>query len=263
MQVKRRLLIGLFILGLLVSVWVISREPQPARAVPDVGHLPAPAASDRTGRASSNQPEIVAPSGRSAPDEATESTGVREARGAGYIWGDGLKHVFATTTTAPDGRKRLNVTPLVKSFEGVAAPVDLADSTVAPSIRAEYLAAVIVAALDQDVSSQPALTRILTSCYEADAALPKLETAELNGKRTEISAVGRTRLATALPSTAQEQFKEVFRSPMFLFETRSIAADSIEYQKALADGNVVFRLQKDGALSFTADQTSFMQAPAK
>jgi hypothetical protein len=47
-----------------------------------------------------------------------------KVRGAGYIWGTALKNVFAGAALDSDGKTRLNVSALEKSFKGNVAPID-------------------------------------------------------------------------------------------------------------------------------------------
>jgi hypothetical protein len=182
------------------------------------------------------------------------------ARGAGYIWGTALKNVYASASLSPDGTTRLDVSDMVKSFKGYVAPVDLANASASSNLRAEYLSATITAALDLDVSNQPNFVAILQSYYASDArAQDRDETAREN-RRSELSNDARRRIVPALPQEALDQFRDIFRSPTFLFQTMSVAAENIEYgfdgSRISAKGSAVFAIKSDGSRSITAESTS-------
>jgi hypothetical protein len=149
---------------------------------------------------------------------------------------------------------------MVKSFKGYVAPVDLANASASSNLRAEYLSASITAALDLDVSRQPHLAAILESYYASDAGARDPDDAAQERRRAELSDDARRRIAPALPQETLEQFQDIFRSPTFLFQTMSVAAENIEYgfdgSRISASGNAVFTIKSDGSYSINAESTS-------
>jgi hypothetical protein len=192
----------------------------------------------------------------------TNNTDVRDIRGAGYIWGAALKAVHAGSRIAPDGTTLLDVTAMEKSFKGHVSPVDLDNSSASSQFRAEYLAATITAALDLDATYQPALMAILGRLYDndSDPRISQLSEKQRERERTDLCRLARTELTSALPSTVQDQFQNIFGSPNFLFETMSVAAQNIEFERdeffSAFNGNAVFRISKDGSLSVTSESSS-------
>jgi hypothetical protein len=190
-----------------------------------------------------------------------------QVRGSGYMWGTALKNVFAGASLAADGTTNLNLSELEKSFKGHAAPIDLASATASPVLRAEYLSATITTALDIGASHQPILAAILEKFYAADAAVSDPGDDARNDRRAKLAGQARDTIVDAIPAEAREQFREIFRSPMFLFETRSVAAENIQYDRGeitmSATGNAVYTIGNDGSVSFTADSTTTVQAQRK
>jgi hypothetical protein len=86
-------------------------------------------------------------------------------------------------------------------------------------------------------------------------------------RRSELSDDARRRIALALPQGAEDQFRDIFRSPGFLFQTMSVAAENIEYgfdgSRMMARGNAVFAINSDGSRSIKADSTSVDRAQAQ
>lgn len=105
-------------------------------------------------------------------EHATARLDAHSVRGAGFIWGAALKNLYAGAKINADGSTRLNVTALNKSFKGYHAPIDLGDRSVSAHLRAEYMAAAVLGALDLDAGSQPALVPLLESYYDQDAVQP-------------------------------------------------------------------------------------------
>jgi len=194
---------------------------------------------------------------------AVRSDDPAKVRGAGYIWGTALKNVFAGAALDSDGKTRLNVSALEKSFKGNVAPIDLASATAAPQLRAEYLSASITAALDLDAVHQPKLVAILEGIYADDSAASDSEEDARARQRAELTEQARIKILSSLPPEVLDQFSEIFRSPRFLFETRSFVVDSIDYNGgggALSTkGNTVFSIGNDGKVSITSESTTFRQ----
>ncbi|MDQ3624637.1 MAG: hypothetical protein M3463_19490 [Verrucomicrobiota bacterium] len=158
-------------------------------------------------------------------------------RGAGYIWGSSLKETFAAATRNPDGTKHLDLTDLVKSFKGVARPVDLASAFASPQLRAEYLAAAMTSALDLPTVEQPLIANLLRDFYAADYALRDSAEAVRSEQRSKLCRQARSRLAALLPAETLRGFSELFGSPNLLFETMSVTADSMALRSTSSSGS--------------------------
>ena len=160
-----------------------------------------------------------------------------------------------------DGTECLNLTQLGKSFQGYKAPVDLALASTNSTLRAEYFAATIVAALDLKGSIQPHLSSLLAELYELDCSARDSSEETMNARRKELCQQARTLIATSLPQQSIARFQGTLQSDNFLFETMSLTAASIEYGASsgtmTAKGNARFAIGADGALHITADSTSF------
>lgn len=194
-------------------------------------------------------------------DDTTNN--VIEVRGAGYNWGTAVKAVYAGAKITPDGKTRLDVTALEKSFKGYASPVDLSNSSEPSRMRAEYMASTLTAALDLNTSHQPALAAVLEGYYGVDSRERPSHSPENpeSRSRSELCKRARAELATSLPVEVREQLEEVFGSPNFLFETMSVAAEVIELEKdgkvVVTSGDAVFGILGNGAVFMNGNSTSF------
>jgi hypothetical protein len=185
-------------------------------------------------------------------EDSVWSNQMRQARGAGYLWGKALNTVYAATTLSAEGKRRLDVTELERSFKGFVRPVNLEDTSASPQARAEYLAAVITTALDLSASWQPDLTRVLEDYYAADSS-----SGAQDSQRAQLSRQARDVLVALLPPESAEQFRIIFNTPDFLFRSMFIVADEITLANAdgsmLATGEARFTIKNNGALGFTAN----------
>jgi hypothetical protein len=246
----------LTLLALLLSVCITVSWLRPATAT---RATPEPtASSERSASASvSRYAHIVRHN--SAPEESPHGKDLRELRGAGYIWGNALKGIYANGTITAEGKRHLNVTEISRSRKHFHRPVDLEDASVTPEKRAEYLAAVITAALNLHGREQPGFARILEHYYTRDLSLRQLEHGGQNADRAELSAEARKELLALVPPYAGASFQEVFPSD-FLFRSMSVAAEQItieqDYGNIVVGSGALLSFAPDGAISIQAGSVS-------
>ena len=244
----------LVILGiaLLAGYWWLSRSGEYAETSPPASGAAPPKVESKTAIDPSN--------GASSTDPNDPHSAMHTARGAGSIWGTALKNLYAGAKLNADGSTRLNVTALEKSFKGYRFPVDLDDHSAPSRLRAEYLAAAVLAALDLDAASQPDLIPVLESFYDQDVANSNLSAEQQAQLRATLCEKAREQLGDSLPGNLRGQLDEIFGSPKFLFETRSIAAQTIELElsgaKSVTDGNAVLGIGRDGSVTITGQSNT-------
>lgn len=217
---------------------------------------PAISSSNADEKIDSSKPGVT---GTKSIQQAGRTSDVAEA----------VKAVYAGAKITPDGKTRLDVTALEKSFKGYVPPVDLSSSSEVPRMRAEYMASTLTAALDMDTSYQPKLAAILEAYYGADTRQrPSASPEERESQsRSGLCKQARAELATSLPVEVREQLQEVFGSPNFLFETMSVSAEIIELEKdgntVVTNGDAVFGIFGNGAVFMNGNSTSLENKPPR
>lgn len=202
---------------------------------------------------SANMDSLDGPSAQSI----NASDRIAVVKGAGHNWGAALKTVYASAKIAPDGKLRLNVTALEGSFKGYPCPVDLNNSSEPAGLRAEYLASSVTSALDLNATHQPELAALIKDYYATDSQQSRVtDEAERTRGRSELCKQARVAITSILPGDVREQFTEMFRSENFLFQSRSVSADTIEMERkefdTVASDGAVFTIANNGALEITA-----------
>jgi hypothetical protein len=191
------------------------------------------------------------------PDESSRDEDRAEARGTGYVWGTALRVLFASATIGPDGTKELDVSNLKRSYQGFSLPVELADASASPTLRAEYLAGAITAALDRPTAEQPAISKLLEHYYEADHGSSGLDEKALADQRSRLSREARSDLEMFLPEDSRAEFRESFASPEFLFVTMCATADRIILQAdtgtSIATGNATVTIGTGSSFKVSAN----------
>jgi hypothetical protein len=190
------------------------------------------------------------PEGSGSEDDRTR------ARGTGYVWGTALRELFAAATIAPDGTKELDVSNLKRAYRGFRRPIELADPSVSPTLRAEYLAATITAGLNMPTAEQGPIAQLLERYFAADYALRDLDAAALADERSNLSREARSELDALLPINAQAEFRKLFASPTFLFVTMCVTADRILLREGVgtttASGNATLTIRDDNHFNISA-----------
>jgi hypothetical protein len=216
-----------------------------------------PEASYRSKSKHADAPAIKVPaSGLDSP---------HSARGAGYAWGKALRELYARRTIDDAGKTHLDLdlTALRKSLSQFKRPVDLEDTSALPLARAEYLAAVITAALDLTADSQARLAEVLESYYTSDLENRGLDEAKRKDERARLTTIARKHVLDVVPEAVQGQFNEVFASKDFLFRSMSLAVNDMTMQTSagtmVAGGDVVFTADPDGAIQVQAENSSLVQ----
>jgi len=187
------------------------------------------------------------------------------ARGSGYAWGKALRELYARSTIDDAGKRHLDLdlTTLRESLSQFERPVDLEDTSALPLARAEYLAAVITAALDLTADSQARLTEVLEGYYTSDWESRAMDEAKHKDERARLTTTARKHLFNIVPEEVQAEFNEIFASEDFLFRSMSLAVNEITMQTGggavVANGDVVFTVDPDGAIQFQAENSSLRQ----
>jgi hypothetical protein len=171
---------------------------------------------------------------------AADLVEIQWARGSGYALGNQIKNVFDHATVLNDGTKHLDLSTLAIDFTSGKRLVPLEDPLVRAEVRAEYMAAVLTAALGEPVSKQAEFARLLVSLYEADSknnpkaadANPASFQASIEpGPRIELSEKARQLLLSAIPVEMHSRLREITAASQFLFRGASFRARSITFDQ--------------------------------
>ncbi len=218
--------------------------------------------------------EVVAPQSPSAtslPERVAESSDVSvktttattaaaghldiaTVRGRGYIIGNLIKNILANRTVDSSGNGEIDATLLAEELKKTTPPVDLAQPNPDPRRRAEYLAAILSAALDQPAGIQQRIADTLNPFYarDSDGVRPnRIDRFHIAGMGTEARAA----LREVLPPALHAELDRITPSPKFLTMTASFQDDSILVRKngrtISNNGGGILELYTDGSTDFT------------
>lgn len=215
--------------------------------------------------------EVVAPQSPSAtslPERVAESSDVSvktttattaaaghldvaTVRGRGYIIGNLIKNILANRTVDSSGNGEIDATLLAEELKNTTPPVDLAQPNPDPRRRAEYLAAILSAALDQPAGIQQRIADTLNPFYarDSDGVRPnRIDRFHIAG----MGAEARAALREVLPQALHAELDRITPSPKFLTMAASFQDDSIrENESTFWNNGGILGLYTDGSTDFT------------
>jgi hypothetical protein len=246
------------LIALIGAIWFFRR-------IDDISTGPASVANNPPGTQAAAS-ESTRPAGATtipASDGKVEGTSehvlkIQWARGSGYALGNQIKEIYNRATVDDDGAKHLDLTALKEDFTSGKRLVAVEDAFTPADVRAEYMAAVLAAALDQPVSKQRELVGPLLRFYETDtknhADSAKIDPAD----RVRLSDAARNSLVSVLPIETQARFREVTAAEQFLFLGASFRSDRISFRQGSsgmdAQGSVTVGFSSGKGINITADR---------
>ena len=183
---------------------------------------------------------------------AAERPDIATVRGGGYIIGNLIKNILANRTVDSSGNGEIDTTLLAEELKKNTPPVDLAQPNPDPRRRAEYLAAILSAALDQPAAIQQQVADTLEPFYARDTSGIRpnfINRFHIAGMGTEARAALR---AVLLPGLHAE-LDRITPSPKFLTMAASFQEHSIRvegYDRPIFGADEILEFYTDGSSEF-------------